>query len=130
MVSTDPIADMLTRVRNAMLVRKNEVVLPHSRVKETLAKVLKEQEIFEAVEVIDGERKQLKIVINEPGTNAKITEIKRLSTPGRRLYVGADEIPVVKRGRGFVIVSTSQGMLEGSEAKAKRLGGELICQVY
>jgi small subunit ribosomal protein S8 len=74
--------------------------------------------------------KTLVITINDEHENARITEIKRLSKPGRRYYVNAQEIPVVKRGRGVVIVSTSKGMMTGSEAKKQHVGGELICKVY
>jgi small subunit ribosomal protein S8 len=130
MVSTDPIADMLTRIRNAIAVHKNEVVLPHSIVKEAIASVLVKEGVLDAIDVLADKQKQLKITINKAGTNPDITEISRLSKPGRRLYVGADDIPSVKQGRGFVIISTSQGMLTGEEAKSKRLGGELICKVY
>ncbi len=130
--STDPIADMLTRIRNAVAVRKTEVSLPHSTIKESVATILKESNFVDSVSV-EGDKpgfKQLRIVINNEGTNARITEIARLSTPGRRLYVGATKIPVVKRGRGIVVVSTSKGIMTGADAKAKSLGGELICKVY
>ncbi|MBX4199678.1 30S ribosomal protein S8 [Candidatus Saccharibacteria bacterium] len=131
-ISTDPIADMLSRIRNAIAVNKNEIQMPHSNVKETVAKILAKSGFIANVKVgkdVLG-RKQLEIVINGDGTPAQITEISRISKPGRRLYVKANEIPVVKRGRGIVVVSTSQGMMTGDEAKAKRLGGELICKVY
>ncbi len=130
--STDPIADMLTRIRNAIAVRKTEVNLPHSNQKEAVAKILKEAGFVDAVSV-DGDKpgfKTLRVVINGEGSNARITEISRLSTPGRRLYSSAAEIPVVKRGRGIVVISTSKGLMTGSEAKKKSLGGELICKVY
>lgn len=130
--STDPIADMLTRIRNAIAVRKNEVSLPHSNLKESVAKILKDSNFIDSV-AVEGEKsgfKQLKLTINSEGTNARITEIARLSTPGRRLYSSYSEIPVVKRGRGIVIVSTSKGVMSGTEARNKQLGGELICKVY
>jgi small subunit ribosomal protein S8 len=131
MVSTDPIADMLTRIRNAIGVRKNEVVLPHSNVKETVAKILADNKFVSAVAVEPGTvQKQLRITINGEFENARITEIARLSRPGRRLYATADKIPVVKGGRGIVVISTSHGMMTGKEAKQKSLGGELICKVY
>ncbi|MDB5161315.1 MAG: ribosomal protein [Candidatus Saccharibacteria bacterium] len=131
-ISTDPIADMLTRIRNAIAVNKAEISLPHSRVKETLAKILvKNGFLNEAKSGKDADgRKQLQIVINLEGTSATITEISRISKPGRRHYVKTAEIPMVKRGRGIVVVSTSKGMMTGEEAKVKRLGGELICKVY
>ncbi|MGH7157929.1 MAG: 30S ribosomal protein S8 [Candidatus Saccharimonadales bacterium] len=131
MVSTDPIADMLTRIRNAVNVRKNEVVLPHSKLKQAVAELLKSSGFVRDVSVAEATvGKNLKIVINQEGENAKITEIARISKPGRREYANAKEIPVVKRGRGVVIVSTSKGLMTGGDAKKQGLGGELICKVY
>jgi small subunit ribosomal protein S8 len=129
--STDPIADMLSRIRNAIAVNKHEVALPHSKVKEAVAKLLKDNRYIEGVAVEKAEvGKTLKLTISQPQANAHITEIVRMSTPGRRYYSSADDIPVVKRGRGIVIVSTSKGLMTGSEAKKQRIGGELICKVY
>lgn len=131
MVSTDPIADMLTRIRNAVMVNKHEVLLPHSKVKEAVAKVLVANKYLDDVKVIDASvGKTMKIVINGEHENARITEIARLSKPGRRHYTKADAMPKVKGGRGIVVVSTSQGLMTGAQAKSKRLGGELICKVY
>lgn len=131
MVSTDPIADMLTRIRNAIAVRKNEVVMPHSKVKEAVAGLLKDTGFVTDVKVTDATiGKSLKVVINEEGENARITEIVRMSKPGRRHYTGSDKIPAVKRGRGVVIISTSKGMMTGADARKQGLGGELICKVY
>ena len=131
MTSTDPIADMLTRVRNAINVRKTEVTLPHSKVKESVALLLKANNFIDDVKVVDATvGKSLKLTINSQTSNARITEITRLSKPGRRAYVGSDAIPVVKRGRGLVIVSTSKGMMTGDQAKKQHIGGELICRVY
>lgn len=129
--TTDPIADMLTRIRNAILVRKNEVSLPHSNVKENVARLLKESNFIDDVAVSDAKvGKTLTITINGEHSNARITEIVRLSKPGRRYYVNSKEIPVVKRGRGIVIVSTSKGLMTGDQAKTEKVGGELICRVY
>jgi len=131
MVSTDPIADMLTRIRNAINVRKSEVSMPHSKVKQSVAELLRDSGFVAEVSVSDAPvGKTLKIVINNEFENAKITEINRLSKPGRREYVGAADIPTVKRGRGIVIVSTSKGMMTGAQAKKQGVGGELICKVY
>jgi small subunit ribosomal protein S8 len=131
MVSTDPIADMLTRIRNAINVRKSEVVLPHSKVKQSVAELLKTNGFVSDVTVTDATvGKSMKIVINDEGENARITEIVRLSKPGRREYVGSSDIPAVKRGRGVVIVSTSKGMMTGRDARKQGVGGELICKVY
>lgn len=129
--STDPIADMLTRIRNAIAVRKTEVSLPHSKVKQAVAELLKTSGFVDGVSVADATvGKTLTITINAEGTNARITEIARMSTPGRRAYAGADKIPTVKRGRGLVIVSTSKGIMSGADAKRQGVGGELICKVY
>ncbi|HEX8763408.1 MAG TPA: 30S ribosomal protein S8 [Candidatus Saccharimonadales bacterium] len=131
MVSTDPIADMLTRIRNAIAVQKSEVTMPHSKVKESVARLLKDSGFISDVSVADATiGKSMKIVINEAGENARITEIVRMSKPGRRYYTGSDKIPVVKRGRGVVIISTSKGMMTGAQAKKQGVGGELICKVY
>ena len=129
--STDPIADMLTRIRNAIAVRKTEVVLPHSKVKEAVASLLQENNFIDRVSVTDATiGKSLHVTINSEDSNARITEIKRLSTPGRRYYVNVKEIPSVKSGRGIVIVSTSKGLMTGAQAKAAGVGGELICRIY
>ena len=131
MVSTDPIADMLTRIRNAIAVRKSEISLPHSKVKQAVAELLKQSGFVHDVSVAKASiGKTLKIVINDENESARITEIVRLSKPGRRAYGGAGEIPRVKGGRGVVIVSTSKGMLLGDDAKKQGIGGELICKVY
>jgi small subunit ribosomal protein S8 len=129
--STDPIADMLSRIRNAIAVRKSEVVMPHSKVKESVAKILADNHFLTSVSVTDASiGKTLHIIINSPEENARITEITRLSKPGRRAYSNAKEIPTVKSGRGLVIVSTSKGMMSGADAKTAGVGGELICKVY
>jgi small subunit ribosomal protein S8 len=122
---------MRSRIRNAIAVRKTEVLLPHSKVKESVASLLKKNNFIDKVTVSDASiGKTLHVSINNEDSNARITEIKRLSTPGRRYYVAAKDIPVVKSGRGIVIVSTSKGMMTGKEAKAAGIGGELICKVY
>ena len=129
--STDPIADMLTRIRNAINVRKNVVSMPHSNAKEAVAKLLQSSKFIDDVKVEKATvGKTLVLTINGENDNARITEISRVSKPGRRYYVRAGEIPVVKRGRGVVIVSTSKGMMTGAEAKKQGVGGEVVCQVY
>lgn len=129
--STDPIADMLTRIRNAINVRKNVVSMPHSNAKESVARLLQASKFIDRVEVQKAEvGKTLVVTINGENENARITEINRVSKPGRRYYVRAGEIPVIKRGRGVVIVSTSKGMMTGADAKKQGIGGEVVCQVY
>lgn len=131
MVSTDPISDMLTRIRNAILVSKTETRMPYSKIKENVAKLLKENNFIDGVAVEgEGIAKTLIVTINTQDANARITEIQRLSRPGRRAYTTVDNIPTVKRGRGIVIISTSKGLMTGDEAKKTRIGGELICKVY
>lgn len=129
--TTDPIADMLTRIRNAIAVGKNEVSLPHSTIKENIAVSLRDNGFLQEISVTElSVGKQLRITINHEGENARITDIKRLSKPGRRQYTNAREMPKVKRGRGIVIISTSKGLMSGEEARAQGIGGELICEVY
>ena len=129
--STDPISDMFTRIRNAIAVNKHEVSLPHSTIKESVARLLKDSNFIDGVFVKYAEvGKTLTLVINDENSNARITEISRISKPGRRYYVNSKEIPVVKRGRGLVIVSTSKGLMTGDRAKSEHIGGELICKVY
>lgn len=131
MLSTDPIADMLTRIRNAINVGKNQVTLPSSNVKENVAKELVAAGFLTKVEVEKAKPQDiLKITINEADKTPAITKIERLSKPGRRLYAKSSEIPTVKSGRGVVIISTSKGIMTGQAATSQRLGGELICKVY
>lgn len=131
MQSTDPIADLLTRIRNAIAVGKNEIRVPSSKLKVTIAKELKKAKYLYDIKIENGKpRDVLVITINQPGENSNISEITRLSKPGRRVYVGANEIPKVKNGRGIVLVSTSRGVVSGQEATKQRLGGELLLQVY
>lgn len=131
LVSTDPIADMLTRIRNAIAAGKQEVRLPNSKVKLSVAQQLKKNGYLSAVTTEKGTpRDTLVITIHETGANPVISEIQRVSTPGRRVYSSAAEIPRVKSGRGILLVSTSKGIMTDTEARKNRLGGELICKVY
>lgn len=129
--STDPIADMLTRIRNAIMAGHQAVRLPASKQKEVIARQLVKSGYLAKVDVEKGSPvNTLVITINEDGTSPVITELQRVSRPGRRVYAGADEIPRIKNGRGIVFVSTSKGVMTGAEARKARLGGELICKVY
>ncbi len=129
--STDPIADLLTRIRNAIMVGKNQITVPSSKLKVTVAQELKKAGYLSEVKVEAAKpRDILVITINKAGENATINEIKRLSKPGRRVYVGANDIPKVKSGRGLVLVSTSKGVVTGADAVKQRLGGELLLSVY
>lgn len=129
--STDPIADLLTRIRNAAAVGKTEVRVPTSKIKKVVATQLKKAGYLHDVKEEAGKpRGTLVITINEAGKNAAFTELTRVSKPGRRSYVGATEIPRIKSGRGIVLVSTSKGVITGAEAVKQRLGGELLLKVY
>lgn len=131
MTTTDPIADMLARIKNAIGAGQNEISLPHSKIKQSVAELLKAANFIDDVAVTKEDIGQkLHITIYKAGTNARISDIERLSKPGKRLYSSAQEIPVVKGGRGIVILSTSKGLMTGSQAKTNRMGGELICKVY
>ncbi len=129
--STDPIADLLTRIRNAIMVGKTEIRVPSSKLKVTVAKELKKAHYLADVKVESAKPRDILVVtINKPGENATITEITRLSKPGRRVYVGANDIPKVKSGRGMILISTSKGVIPGHTAAKERLGGELLLKVY
>lgn len=129
--STDPIADLLTRIRNAVMVGKNEITVPSSKLKVTVAKELKKAGYITDVKIEAAKPRDILVVtINEAGENARINEIKRVSKPGRRVYVSANDIPRVKSGRGIVLVSTSKGVITGQEATKQRLGGEVLLSIY
>ncbi|MBR3880086.1 MAG: 30S ribosomal protein S8 [Mailhella sp.] len=124
---TDPIADMLTRIRNAHLALHKEVSVPRSKMKEAMATILKQEGYVE--DVIVDERNitiALKYVKGRPA----VTGLKRISKPGRRVYVGAHQIPRVQNGLGICILSTSRGVLDGMTAQADKTGGELLCEVW
>ena len=129
--STDPIADLLTRIRNAALVGKTEVRVPTSKLKKIVAEQLVKNHYLADVKLEDGKpRGTLVITINNNGENAAFTELARVSKPGRRVYVSSDDIPKVKQGRGIVLVSTSKGVMTGDEAAKAKLGGEVLLKVY
>lgn len=131
MVTTDPIADMLTRIRNAIAVNQDSINLPHSKLKAKVAEVLAEQGLIEGVSTDEvAGFKRLSLSLCKPGENSRITTLKRLSSPGRRIYADTSSLPRSMNGRGVVIVSTSQGVMTDREARKKRVGGELICEVY
>ena len=129
--STDPIADLLTRIRNAALVGKTEVRVPTSKLKKIVAEQLVKNHYLADVKLEDGKpRGTLVITINNNGENAAFTELARVTKPGRRIYVSSADIPKVKQGRGIVLVSTSKGVMTGAEAAKAKLGGEVLLKVY
>lgn len=128
---SDPIADMLTRIRNAVMVGHESVLVPHSRVKVAIAKILKEENFIEEFEVVRSKpaqmiRVQLKYVDKQPA----VIGLERVSRPGLRVYAGKGEVPRVYGGLGIAIVSTSQGMMTGKGAWRRKLGGEVLCYVW
>lgn len=125
---TDPIADMLTRIRNAHLALHKEVNVPRSKMKLAVASILKQDGYIEEA-AADGDNLVLTLKYAENG-HAAITGLKRVSTPGRRVYVGANAIPSVQNGLGICILSTSSGVMDGKTAKDKKVGGELLCEVW
>lgn len=129
--STDPIADLLTRIRNAAMVGKNEIRVPSSKLKKVVAEQLKKNGYLAEVKTEAGKpRDVLVVTIAENGSNPSFTELTRMSKPGRRMYSAAADIPRVKSGRGIVLISTSKGVMTGSEAVKQKLGGELLLKVY
>lgn len=128
-MTTDPIADMLTRIRNGLSANKTMVVVPYSKIKQSIAQILKTNGyITDVKEVKNGAFMMLELKL--AGSNKKITTITRVSKPGRRMYTPMLEIPNVLGGRGIVIISTPSGIMTGTEARKKGVGGELICTVY
>ena len=127
---SDPISDMLTRIRNGGRALLPVIVLPHSRIKEGVAKILKSDGYVSEVSVEGDTKKQIKIRLKYEGKKSVIEGLKRVSTPGLRKYVGATEIPRVRGGLGVAIVSTSEGLLTDSQARKKNLGGELLCHIW
>jgi small subunit ribosomal protein S8 len=127
---SDPISDMLTRIRNAGNAQLPSVELPHSRIKESVAKLLQQQGYITDVSVEGDTKKKLKMRLKFNGKKSVIEGLKRVSKPGLRRYVGATEIPRVRGGLGVAIVSTSEGLLTDQQARKKNLGGELLCYIW
>lgn len=127
---TDPIADMLTRIRNASMVKKAEVLIPYSKFKYAVAKILEKEKYVEAVEKTDLEFKYIKIKLKYEDNKPAIGKIRRVSRVGQRIYVKKVDLPRVLNNYGLAIVSTSKGIMTNREAKHLGLGGEVICEVY
>ena len=127
---SDPISDMLTRIRNGGRALLPVIVLPHSRIKEGVAKILKSEGYVSDVAVEGDTKKKIKIQLKYEGKKSVIEGLKRVSKPGLRKYVGATEIPRVLGGMGISILSTPQGIVSGREAKKQNIGGELLAIVW
>lgn len=127
---TDPISDMLARIRNAHMALLPTVELPHSRIKTDIAQILKKEGYISDVAVEGKAVKTLKLKLKYSGKQGTIDGLRRISTPGLRRYVSATEIPRVRGGLGIAIISTSQGVMSGQDARKKNVGGELVCYVW
>ena len=132
MSMTDPIADMLTRIRNAINRRHASVDIPHSKMKESIAQILQDEGFIQRYEIVpDGRFQAIRVHLKyAEGRRPVLTHLKRLSTPGRRLYAGSAQIPRALGGLGIVIVSTPRGVITGTRARRENVGGELICEVW
>ena len=127
---TDPIADLLTRIRNASRALLPTVEIPHSKVKESIARLL-QKEGYIAEVAVDGDKiKRLKLKMKYAGRRGVIEGLRRISRPGLRTYVGAEEIPRVRGGMGVAVISTPEGVMSGNDARRKNLGGEVVCYVW
>jgi len=126
----DPISDLLTRIRNASRALLPAIALPHSQMKESIAHILKKEGYIGEVSVEGKDKKTLKLKLKFEGKKGVIEGLRRVSTPGLRRYVGSTEIPRVRGGLGISIVSTSQGLMTGNQARKNNVGGELVCYVW
>ena len=131
-MQTDPVADMLTRIRNANLALHSDVAMPSSKLKEEIAKIFASEGYIDGYDVAAaGTKKTLSVKLRYGGDRSRIiTGLRRVSKPGRRVYAGASELPRVNGGLGVAVVSTSQGLLPDREARRRRLGGEILCEVW
>ena len=129
--STDQIADLITRIRNAIQVGKNEISAPTSKLKVAVVEGLKKGGYIADYKIEKAHpRDTLRVIINNEDEIARINEIVKISKPGRRVYTSASDIPTIKSGRGIVLISTSKGIMSGQEAKKLRLGGEMLVKVW
>ena len=128
---TDPISDMLTRIRNALAAQKTELVLPYSKFKHNLANLLLAEGFISGVNELPGRVKMLQINLKYAGDGAPvISGIKRVSSPGQRIYMPVQRIPRTNGGFGITVVSTSKGLVTDKQARKDKVGGEVICQVW
>ena len=128
---TDSIGDMLTRIRNANAALKPEVVIPHSKLKADIARILKKEGYVRDFSVKqDGVRKQIHVELKFVGKKSAIEDIQRVSRPGQRVYVGSEDIPRVRGGMGTTLLSTSRGVMTGRDARKLKVGGEVLCTVW
>jgi len=129
-VLTDPISDFLTRFKNAACAGNEEFTAPYSKIKADIAEVLKQEGYLWKYEVVTGERTELKVSPKFVDGRPVLTDLKRVSKPGRRHYVGSQDIPRVLSGLGISILSTSKGVMSGASAKRQKLGGEILANIW
>ena len=129
---TDPIADMITRIRNAQLRKLNKVSIPNSKFRAKILDVLKEEGYISDYKFLTDKKNKGSLLVDLKYSNGLpvIKEISRVSKPGRRIYTRAESIPKIKNGLGIVIVSTSMGIMSDNDARSKNIGGEIICRVF
>ena len=129
---TDPIADMITRIRNAQLRTLNKVSIPNSKFRAKILDVLKEEGYISDYKFLTDKKNKGSLLVDLKYSNGQpvIKEISRVSKPGRRIYTRAGSIPKIKNGLGIVIVSTSMGIMSDNDARSKNIGGEIICRVF
>jgi len=132
MSMSDPISDLLARIRNALLAKHDRLDLPASRLKAEVCRILKEQGFIRNFRVLEGQGAGiLRVFLRyDPQGSPAISHLRRISKPGRRIYRRADDIPPVRNGMGLGIVSTSQGLLSDGQARERRVGGELLCEIW
>lgn len=125
---TDPISDLLSRIRNAQLASQREVMVPYSKLKHRLIQVLEREGWVAGLTVLEQQR-QLKVLLKYDGGQPVMRHLRRISTPGRRVYASRHELPQVMQGLGTAVISTSQGLMTSQEARKAKLGGEIVCEV-
>lgn len=138
MSRTDTVADTLTMIRNASMIKRQNADVPYSRLIESILKILKNQGYIEDFKMMEytldknktHKHRKFRVYLRYIAAKAAITNLKRISKPGRRIYVRSKEVPTVLRGRGLAIISTPSGMLTDEEARNKKMGGEVICYVW
>ena len=130
MVMTDPIADMLTRIRNANQMKNETVIMPSSKIKVEIAKILENEGYINGYEVSTDEKKNLTLSLKYSGNDRVITGLKRISKPGLKVYSSAEDLPKVLNGLGIALISTSEGVLTDKEARKRNLGGEVLAYVW
>lgn len=128
---TDPISDMITRIKNGLMVKKNEVIIPFSKLKENVTKILKQENFIKDYKKIKkGKKEYLMLSLRYKNNISVISEIKRISKPSRKFYVGQKDMSKLTRGFGYLILSTSRGVMTDKKAKQVGVGGEVICRIW